>query len=183
MKVHAIQDCTNQYVIDLLKLACSKITDNQLARNYNPEHQTEPSNLFYILADPNGRYKKGMYYIVEDAGEFVCSAGWNEYELDSDIALILTRMYVAPKYRLSYHVANYILPEILKEVIHYKHVWATVNEYNKALYEWFVRDRLGKRTALFNDWPDIYRKFKPIGKKNIYYTDQYIIELDRNKND
>jgi hypothetical protein len=168
--------------MNLLESAFSIITDKEdVIKNYHPDYKTNPGNLFYILNDPNGRYKKGMYYVVENNGEFVCSAGWNEY--DSDTALVLTRMYVAPKYRVNYYVANYILPEILKEVTNYKHVWATVNEYNKALYEWFVRDRSGKRTALFNDWPDIYRKFKPIGKKNIYYTDQYVIELDRNIND
>lgn len=183
MILHTLHDLSDKHVTGLLESGLSDITDNTVIKNYHPDYRDNSGNLFQILK--NGRYSlgKGKYYIVEDAGEFVCGAGWNEYELDSDIALVLTRMYVAPKYRVNYHVANYILPEILKEVTHYKHVWATVNEYNKALYEWFVRDRLGKRTALFNDWPDIYRKFKPIGKKNIYYTDQYIIELDRTIND
>ena len=181
MKLHAINDLSDEHATMLLARGLSNITQSKLIKNYHPDYKDMPGNLFHILK--NGRYRRGNYYIVEEDGEFVCSAGWNEYELDTDIALILTRMYVAPKYRVNYHVANYILPEILKEVTHYKHVWATVNEYNKALYEWFVRDRSGKRTALFNDWPDIYRKFKPIGKKNIYYTDQYVIELDRTINE
>ena len=181
MILHKLHDLSDKRITELLVSELSTITDNTVIKNYHPNYKDMSGNLFYILE--NGRYclGKGKYYIVENNGEFVCSAGWNEY--DSETALVLTRMYVAPKYRVNYHVANYILPEILKEVNHYKNVWATVNEYNRALYEWFVRDRSGKRTALFNDWPDIYRKFKPIGKKNIYYTDQYVIELDRTIND
>jgi len=183
MKLHLLHDSSNSSVVDLLELEMGQIKDDKIATNYHPDYKTNPGNLFYILNDPNGRYHKGAYYVLEDGGEFICSAGWNEYELDSNIALVLTRMYVSPKYRVNYHVANHILPEILKEVTQYKHVWATVNEYNRGLYQWFVRDQSGKRTALFNDWPDIYRKFKPIGKKNIYFTEQYVIELDRNIND
>ena len=176
MILRTLHDLSDTYVTALLESGLSDITDSLVIKNYHPDYRDTPGNLFYILE--NGRYSlgKGTYYIVENNREFVCSAGWNEYDLDTDIALILTRMYVAPKYRVNYHVANYILPEILNEVIHYKHIWATVNEYNRALYEWFVRDKAGKRTALFNDWPDIYRKFRPIGKKTIYYTEQYIIE-------
>jgi len=181
MIIHEINDLSNTHVISLLQRGLSNCTES--VQNYHPDHSDNNANLFYALK--NGRYQlnHGKYYVMEESGKYLCSAGWNEYELDSDIALVLTRMYIAPKHRANYHVATHILPKILEAVTQYKHIWATVNEYNKALYEWFVRDRLGKRTALFNDWPDIYRRFKPIGKKNIYYTDQYIIELDRNIND
>jgi len=33
---------------------------------------------------------------------------------------------------------------------------------------------------LFNDWPEIYRKFVPIGKRDIYYTEQYVAEYQSN---
>ena len=37
----------------------------------------------------------------------------NEYDFDKNIALLLTRMYTEPKYRMNYYVANNILPFIL----------------------------------------------------------------------
>jgi hypothetical protein len=42
-----------------------------------------------------------------------------------------------------------------------------------------VRKEKNKRAALFNDWPEVYKNFKPIGKKTIYYTEQYVVELQR----
>jgi len=181
MQIHEIHDLSNKHVTELLITSLSGISDTRIIKNYHPDYNNDTGNIFYILQ--NGRYNlgKGKYYVLENNGEYICSAGWNEYE--PDIALILTRMYIAPKHRVNYYVATNILPKILEEVTDYKHVWATVNAYNKALYEWFVRDKLGKRTALFNNWPDIYKNFKPVGKKNIYYTDQYVIELDRTIND
>jgi len=174
MLLHEIHDLSNSHVNELLISGLSKIKESKFMKNYHPEYKDIPGNIFHILE--NGRYKqgKGKYYVLENNGEYICSAGWNEYE--PDIALILTRMYIAPKHRVNYYVATNILPKILEEVTDYKHVWATVNAYNKALYEWFVRDKLGKRTALFNNWPEIYKRFTPVGMKTVYYTDQYVVE-------
>jgi hypothetical protein len=58
-------------------------------------------------------------------------------------------------------------------------LYITANGYNSAIYQWFVRANEGKSPGLFSDWPDIYKNFKPIGKKNIYYTEQYVIEYKK----
>ena len=163
----------------LLEESFSTITDLNIIKNYHPDYSSDPANIFYILSDVNGRYHRGCYYVLEDAGEFLCSAGWNEYELDQTIALALTRAYINPKYRANYYMGEYILPKIIKNTVLYKHLYITADSYNSAIYQFFVRANEGKRTAIFNDWPDIYRNFKPIGKKNIYYTEQYVAEYQK----
>lgn len=174
MILHEINNSSNSYVIKLLEDSFSKITNEDIAINYHPAFKNNTANLFYILNDINGRYQKGCYFVLENKGEYLCSAGWNEYELDSTIALALTRAYIAPKYRTKYYLGSYILPKIIDTTKNYKHLFITADSYNSALYQWFVRANQGKKPGMFNDWPDIYRKFKPIGKKTIYYTDQFV---------
>jgi hypothetical protein len=175
--LHTIHDLSNTYVIDLLKQGLSTVDTESNILNYHPDHADDPGNLFHILA--NGRYQegKGKYYVIEEDGTYVCSAGWNEYQLEPDTALMLTRMYILPKHRVKYYIATHILPAALEEVTHYKNVWISFNEYNLGMYKWFERVDQGKRGGLFNDWPDIYRKFKPIGPKIINYTKQYVVSL------
>ena len=179
MIVHEIHDLNNQRVTTLLKQGLSHVDKESYVSNYHPDYESIPGNLFNTLK--SGRYKlgHGKYYIIEEDGNYIASAGWNEYDLDNNIALMLTRMYTIPKFRMNYHIANNILPLALSEVKDYKHIWFTCNEYNKKIYEWFVRVEQGKSGGLFNDWPDIYRNFKPIGKKNIYYTEQYVAEYQK----
>lgn len=178
--VHEIHDLSDPYVTALLESGLSNIKDDNLAKNYHPHFMNEFSgNLFCILQ--NGRYRKGKgkYYVIENLGKYVCSAGWNEYEDDHTVAFALSRMYVAPEYRGDYPVGTYILPKTIRETRKYKNIWLTVNEHNKVIYSWFERSLEKKATALFNDWPEIYRQFKPIGKKTIYTTTQYIMELNK----
>ena len=165
--------------MNLLESTFALIEDEDVIKNYHPFYKDNPANIFYILNDPNGRYQRGAYYVLENQGELVCSAGWNEYELNTDIALILTRAYVNPKHRVQYNMGKYILPEIIKNAIHYKHLYITADSHNSAIYQYFVRAHLGKRTAMFGDWPDIYKKFKPLGKQTVYYTEQYVAEYQR----
>jgi hypothetical protein len=178
MVIHEIHDLSNEYVTTLLKKGLSEITDENLKNNYHPDYIDTPGNLFCILKQ--GRYVNGKYYVLEVDGQYICSAGWNEYELDSNIALLLTRLYIAPKHRTKQYAGTYILPKALEEAKNYKHIWLTVNEYNKGLYSWFDRRLKGRRTGLFCDWPEIYKKFTPIGKRHIYYTEQYVVEYQPN---
>jgi hypothetical protein len=177
MVLHSINDLSNQHVVEMLKNNLSLIKDPTIISNYHPDYTSTPGNLFYILNE--GRYQIGNYFVIEEAGEYIASAGWNEYELDNDIALMLTRMYTAPKFRMNYHVGNNILPIALGEVTNYEKIWITCNEHNRAIYDWFSRVEHGRRGGLFNDWPELYRRFKPIGKKNVYYTEQYVAEYKR----
>jgi hypothetical protein len=179
MQLHQIHDASNRFIIGLLEDSFSKIINSNLVKNYHPDYKNEPSNIFYILNDIKGRYNRGCYYVLEENNEYVCSAGYNEYELDSSIALALTRAYVDPKHRSKYYMGEYILPKIIENTTQYEHLYITADSFNSAIYQWFDRANTGKRPAMFNDWPDIYRKFKPIGKKNIYYTEQYVMELTR----
>jgi len=181
MIVHEIHNLNNTHVVDLLTTGLSKVTDPDIIINYHPDHSHEPGNLFYILG--NGRYEqgRGKYYVLEKDGDYVCSAGWNEYEVDPAIAFALTRMYTSEQYRGQFLIAQNILTRTLVETERYPNVWLTVNEYNKSLYEWFVRVARYKKTNLVNQWPEVYRQFKPVGQRVIYNTTQYVVELKRTK--
>ena len=175
MKLHQIHDSSNKFVMDLLETEFYKIKNKNLLQNYHPDSKNYPGNLFYILTDNNGRYRKGCYYVLEDQGSFVASAGYNQYDFDDTIALI-SRAYVSPKYRTNYHLAEYILPKIIESTKNFKKLYITFNIYNKIIYDGFVRMSQSKKTGIHDNWPDIYKKFKPIGKQIIYYTEQYVVE-------
>ena len=180
MKIHTIHDLTNREVVDILQDNLSLITDANVIKNYHPDYCGQPGNLFYILEQGRYRQGHGKYYVItDDHDKYMCSAGWNEYELDTSVALMLTRMYVAPGFRCQYILGNLILPQAIEEANRYKHIWITSNNHNRAIYLFFERAASGKRTALFNDWPPIYRKFKPLGQKTVYYTEQWVAEYDR----
>lgn len=184
MKIHTIHDLSDHKTINLLKFALFDVIQTDLIMNYHPDYQHQPGNLFYILDEGRYRQGQGKYYVVtDDYDKYVCSAGWNEYELDSDVALVLTRMYVHPGYRCQYILGNAVLPEMLREAAGHKHIWITSNDHNRAIYTYFERADSGQRTALFKDWPPIYKQFKPIGKKTVYYTEQWIAEYEHPRED
>jgi len=175
MKIHTIHDLTNIDVINILKKEFNKITDTNIISNYHPDYSDFSGNLFYILA--HGRYIRGKYFIiVDDTDTFIASAGWNE--LNVDVALVLTRMYVSPKFRTRYIIGKTVLPTMLTESIEYNKVWMTVNQYNKSIYNWLVRNEIQNKIG---NWPDIYKNFKPIGQQVINNTLQYVLEYKRGK--
>jgi hypothetical protein len=180
MKIYEIHDLSDTNAIDILKQGLREVRDGNIIKNYHPDYSSENSNIFYILA--NGRYHRdhGKYFvIVDDYDKYVCSAGWNRYDLDHTVALLLTRMYVTPIHRFRYIIGNTVLPQMIQEAINYDKLWITANDYNRSIYRYFERANLNKRTVLFNDWPDVYRRFKPIGQQLIYYTPQWIAEYDK----
>lgn len=183
MKIHYIHDDSDGHVIDILRTGLSTVTDERVIKNYNPDYAATPGNLFYILKQGRYRADHGKYFVITVDDKYVCSAGWNNYELETDVALVLSRMYVVPEYRGQYLVGKNILPLCIAETADYGRVWATVNDYNITIYKYFERIHSGKRATLFNDWPEIYRQFKPLGRRSIYYTDQWVAELNRTKND
>ena len=176
MRIHEIHDLTNKSVVDLLRNAMLDVDEPNLILNYHPDYSHEPGNLFYILQ--TGRYAqdRGKYYVITRGGEYVCSAGWNKYDYDDSIALLLTRMYVRPEYRCQFILGNMVLPTMIKETEQYKHRWITANNHNRGIYHFFERAASGKTTSLAHDWPDLYKQFKPIGQHKVYFTDQWVAE-------
>jgi len=175
-KIFEINDLSDQKIFEILKngITVDMFDNTDLAENYLYQYKNKNSNLFYIL--DHGRYSIGKYFIITDLEEnFVASAGWNHY--NDDTALLLTRMLVTPKYRGSYIIAKTILQTMINQTSEYKHRWISFNHYNISLYKWFVRVEEGKSGALFNNWPDIYSRFKPIGQREINHTLQYVVEL------
>jgi hypothetical protein len=173
MNIHEIQDLSNEHVINILKQGLSNIDDERIIENYSPTFSEVNSNLFYVLKD--GRYKNGMYYVMEENGEYLASAGWNQY--DDSTALVLTRAFISKSHRAKYIFAETCLPKMLEACSDFDKVWITCNKYNKTIYDWFCLAEKGKRPALFNNWPDIYRQFQPIGIKSVYNTEQYVVQL------
>lgn len=181
MKIYKIHNLLDRKPIELLKNGLASVTDEKIIKIYHPDYSKTSGNLFAILEE--GRYAEGVgaYYVIEIDGKYAASAGWNEYELDRSIAFALSRMYTYPDQRGKYQIANHILPMTLRETEKYQRVWLTVNEHNMTLYKWFLRSASGKSTSLSNDWPDIYKKFKPIGKHNVYYTEQWVVEYQKER--
>lgn len=177
--IYEIHDLSNEKAVSLLKHGLSKVDNVNVIKNYHPDYYGSPGNLFTIL--DQGRYREGngKYFVVEEDGRYICSAGWNAYDVDNSIALLLTRMYTDVMYRTNFFVGNLILPHILSETASYKKRWFTCNEYNKSIYDWFVRMY---ETKNMGNWPELYRNFKPIGKHPVYYVDQYVMEYI-NQND
>jgi hypothetical protein len=175
MIVHSIHDSSNATVCNLLKHEFSKITDIDAVKNYHPDYSTTPGNFFYILEQ--GRYKKGNYFVIEIDNEFICSAGWNEYSLDNNIALLLSRLYVNEKYRNYQLGGKVLLPIMLEESNNYAKRWITCNEHNKTIYNMFIRLRRAKNSVP-SQWPELYKKFKPIGEHDVYHVKQWVGEYD-----
>lgn len=173
MIIHKVHDLSNLHATSVLRLGLLNITDPNIIYNYSPEFSHINSNIFYTLA--NGRYITGAYYILEENGKYMASAGWNKY--DDSTALLLTRAYIANENRGRYIFAETILQEMIDACSSFDRVWITCNKYNKAIYDWFCRAESGKQPALFNNWPDIYRQFTPIGIQTVYNTDQYAVQL------
>ena len=133
MVVHEIHDLSNQRVIALLKKSLSQIDEESYISNYHPDYENTPGNLFNTLKIGRYRIGHGKYYIIEEDGKYIGSAGWNEYDLNKDIALLLTRMYTEPNYRMNYHIANNILPLALAESKRHKHLFEGMNIARKEL--------------------------------------------------
>ena len=174
MKIHTINDLSNLAVINILKNGLSKITDQKILANYHPDFENTSGNLFYIIKE--GRFKVGNYFVMEEHGEYVGSAGWNQYE---DVALVLTRAFVPPAHRQKYNMAKYLLPIMFDQTCEYKRLWITCNGYNYVIYQALIRLQQGKSAGLFEPWPEIYKNFVPIGKRIVNYTEQYVAEYLR----
>jgi len=175
MIVHNIHDNKPCRAFDLLKSEFIKIEDDNSKENYNPRYAAIPGNIFYDLR--NNKYKegKGNYYVIEIDGNFVCSAGWHRY--DSTTALLLTRMYVGLEYR-NYQLGGKVLvPVMLEESKEYNKRWITCNEHNKTIYNMFVRLQRAEKAAP-SQWPDLYKKFKPIGEHKVYHVNQWVGEYN-----
>lgn len=176
MKIHTIQDLSNRKVVNFLKKNLSQVDEQHLITNYHPDYATTPGNLFRILEE--GRYKTGNYFVMEEDGKYVGSAGWNEYE---GVALLFTRAYIPKPHRMRYLMANYLMPLVLEQTEDYNKLWITCNDYNIAIYKGLLRLASGRPAGISEDWPAVYNKFVPIGKKTVYYTEQYVAEYDKTK--
>jgi hypothetical protein len=171
-EIHNINDPE----VDILKKNFNLIKEPKIIKNYHPEYSKLPGNFFNILE--KGRYEKnkGTYYVLTNDEDFVASGGWNEYELNPKISLIFTRFYVAPKYRQKFIFTKLMFEKIIEQTCNYEHIYITVNESNKKFYD-LVSNLYNNDKK--NYLPKIYSRFKPIGTKEIYYTNQYVLEYQK----
>jgi hypothetical protein len=174
MKVISIKD--DPSIINFLKESLRAVPELHLLENYHPDYEsTSLGNIFTIIN--KGRFNIGNYYVmITDDGEYAGSAGWNE--LDESTALALVRMYVPRKFRTDYIIGQHIFPKLVEETANYKHTWVTFNSYNKTIYNTIERIYSGKSSGL-KPWPPVYRKFKPLGQKTVNTVLQYVAEYER----
>jgi hypothetical protein len=175
MVIHELHDDKECRGIDLLRHGLSNIPEQNLTVNYHPHYSDNPANLFYLLKSE--RYKSGCYYVLEEDGQYIGSAGWNTY--NTDIVLCLTRAYFVKGLRHRYYMAEHLLPKIFEQASAYNTFWITCNDYNKNIYDGLVRMHSGKSAGIFNSWPSIYKKFVPVGSKVVNNSVQYVAEYKR----
>ena len=176
--IYQINDLSNSKVNNILRIGITEdmFSNDDILKNYLYSYRHDPANLFHMLHE--GRYKNSCYFVIVDQqDQFIASAGWNHY--DNDTALVLTRMVVHPKYRTKYLIGNLVLPIMLEQTEKYKKVWITANDYNQSIYKWFDRNTQGKSSALYSNWPPVYKKFKPIGKQKVNHIEQWVAELEK----
>lgn len=177
--IHTINDLSNTNLISLLTSNLSQITDPEIIKNYHPDYRHVRGNLFQILDDKNGRYKTGNYYIIEDDGKYLGSAGWNEY---NDVALLCTRAYLIPGHRHRFLMSKYLLPKMFEETASYDRLWFTFNDHNLPIYNTLIKlseknDRISDKSLLRKN----YGNFKPIGQRQVYSVIQNVLEYDKSK--
>ena len=178
MKIYEINDLSNDRVVNILKngLTESLFKKPKLHENYLYSYKDNPANIFNILE--NGKYKVGAYYVLaEENDNYIASAGWNQ--LNNDTALLLTRMVVSLPYKTSGILGNTILPMLIEKTSSYDKVWMACNEYNVAIQKWFMRNEEGKSLAVSWSWPEVYKRFTPIGKHTVNGTEQYVFQLKK----
>ena len=164
--IHQIHDLSNTYISSMISEGLREVEDEDIKANYHPEHSDNSGNLFYRLN--NQTYQKGCYVVVECDGQYVASAGWSEYDVDT---ALISRMYVMKQYRNNFIVGENILPIIIDQTKKYKYLWASFNKYNKGIVGWMTRNAYG--------WPDVYKRFAYLGLTKINNVDQYVFEYER----
>lgn len=180
MEFYEIHDDSDSTVVTILENEFKKIPHSEpYVSNYHPSYSYKNSNIFYLLR--NGRYikGKGKYYIVCEENKYIASAGWNQYDYEKDVVLLLTRMFVTKEHRNHFHIGKYVLPMMINETENYNRLWITCNEYNKNIYNWFYRNSKNKAGSLSNQWPDIYKKFLPIGNREVNFVNQFVLEYKK----
>ncbi len=177
--VVAIHDSSNEEIIAKLSEGLAHISaDVPYYDNYSPDRRGIPGNLFTILEQ--GRYLSGAYFVVfDDYGKYAASAGWYQSDFCQNTALVLTRAYTLPRLRNQFLLAEYCLTRMISATVAYERVWITCNQYNRAIYDYVSRTRTHKSPTVGNKWPLIYNRFRPIGTRTVYNTEQYVLELER----
>lgn len=178
MKIYEINDLSNDKVINILKNGITKelFKKAQLYENYLYSYKDNPANLFYGLE--KGHYRIGAYYVlVDEDNNYIASAGWNE--MNAMTALLLTRMVVSIPYKTSGILGHNILPIMIEKTMSYKRVWMTCNEYNVSIQKWFMRNQEGKSLSISKSWPEIYKRFEPIGQHTVNSRKQFVFQLKK----
>jgi hypothetical protein len=175
MIVHQLNDDTDSQGLEILKKGLSNITEEDLAVNYHPYFSEDPSNVFFLLK--SGAYLKSAYFVIEDNGNFAASSGWRH--LDDTTALFLSRTYIKKDYRKQYLLSKFLLPKMFEQAVAYEKFWITCTEQNRAIYQAFTNLSQGKKSGIFDGWPEEYKKFVPIGSKVVNNTVQYVAEYKK----
>jgi hypothetical protein len=172
LKNSLVVDFIERLKIELSKESPYNQTEYFIA-NYEPKNHLSNTNLFYLLN--SGRYHSGDFYMLFEEGNFVGCSGWFEHE-GSIIAM--SRAYLALKYRSQSVLAQSLLPLIISlNKDRRLPIIMTFNENRRQVYECFERIQAGKSFLLGQEWPEVFKLFKPKGKKKLFGYDQYIVEF------
>jgi hypothetical protein len=88
-------------------------------------------------------------------------------------------MVVSLPYKTSGILGHTILPTLIEKTSSYDKVWMACNEYNVAIQKWFTRNEEGKSLTVAKSWPEVYKRFEPIGKHTINGIEQFVFQLKK----
>jgi hypothetical protein len=125
-----------------------------------------------------GRYDEYFFGYLVQQGVWKPIMGGG-YEVNENGIGVLTRLFVAPHYRMRLYIQH--LLKQLTLTIATKHsndttLYISFNKCNEALYEWFVRKQSGRSASIGKQWPEVFSVFKPVGLRTINYTEQLVCE-------
>lgn len=150
--------------------------DSPVKGNYAPT--LESNTLLHKLV--TRQYQEYLFgYVLKD-GVWKPALGGG-YQIDENGIAILTRLFVVPHYRMRLFIQHLLaaLVDSLTQVEGLKpdtRVYITFNQYNSALYEWFVRKAQGRGASFGKQWPEVFSVFKPAGLQLINNVEQYVCE-------
>ena len=135
-----------------------------------------------MLKDKNSRYYQNNagFIVIYNNEDLVACGGYHPFFMDGKKgSIVLSRFYINQLFRKSNIniTDDYWVPEMLKNNVDLGNwLWMSFNSDRKLLYESFVKQKKNRKLILGNIWPSFFTKFYGIGIKNVYSTNQYIVE-------
>lgn len=175
LDIVSYRDCES-FLYELCRSADTDRRRRASLENYRvADWKSRPSSLLYV-AQIEGRYREPFdYSIVTEFGVPVSGAGF--YPHDRETVILMSRTYSVPGVRHRFLATNILQDHVWRSrELGFRRAWITVNEYNLELYHEISRANQADHSR--RRYPDIWYRFRPVGRRTIKNTEQWIVELE-----